>query len=483
MNKLSTIAVLSLMTAVSFSCSGKESETEEPMPGGKPDVVEPTNPEVNPAQDTEDWVYRRNAETGKKEKFFGIGFWGVPGYALKTEPDKDPANEEAFRKWTANSNVMILDPKCLQPYMKDKLLAISGFAWPVYAFSGREPALPTSADRDYYRMQYLKANVDSPAFLKMLDEAVAEYEHRFKDYSHAYAPIDEIALGGLSKWYIPASAGDKINERIKSKASEAVVLVDLLGHGRGSTFFFEKNFLKSHAIMPAKVPYDLLDENARKQTKYPLLGFFKAHDGTPVYSFDAKGNYSYAKIEIETLKSLWFENVKQVAEAYKNNGDVFSINAFSDFSANPILSAVTMDALKAGLGRKPVWLYFDGNGYAKPKNLDPVDYVRLVKCQIYVSLIHGATGILFWNDLHKPSDVFVALQPMLEELQENLPVIKLQTIDKKVAGHLHLLVKQDAEGKKYVIVANTDKSRSVELPFPVSGKKTLTPLEVLVAAL
>lgn len=470
-------AGVSFLAGISFLCAGKG-------PVAMQEKAVAPGPEVNlfPAEDTEDWVYRVNPETGRKEKFFGIGYWAVPGYTLKSSADEDPANVEAYRKWTAHCNLLILDPKFLQPYMKDMLLAICGFAWPVYDFSG-QPGLPTTADQDYYRMQYLKANAGSPAFAKMLDDVLDGYLSRFRDNQRMYAPIDEIALGGRGRWYIPASVGDRIYERIKLKEQDPIVQVDLLGHGRGSTFFFERNYLKTHPFMPAEPPYELLSENARKQTKIPLLGFFQAHDGTPVYSFDTAGNYSYSKIPIETLKGLWYENVKQIAAAYKNNGNVFSINAFIDFFANPVLAGVTTDAMKAGLGKMPVWLYFDGNGYARPASVTVRTYIRTVKCQIYTSLVHGATGILFWNDLSKRADVFVALQPVLQELKKSLPLFELPTVERKIAGDLHVMVKQDAAGKKYLIATNTSKTNRVRLPIRITGKTELAPLEVLVSAL
>lgn len=131
----------------------------------------------------------------------------------------------------------------------------------------------------------------------------------------------------------------------------------------------------------------------------------------------------------------------------------------------------------------PVWLYFDGNAYARPSSVTIPTYIRTVKCQIYTSLVHGATGILFWNDLTKPTDAFVALQPMLQELKKDLPLIELPTVDRKIAGDLHLMVKQDAAGKKYLIATNTSKTNRVGLPIRVTGKTELAPLEVFVTAL
>lgn len=483
MKYLHIFSGLLLLTVVSFSCSGKVPETEEPA---TENTEEPTKPEPKPVPtaDTEDWVYRTDAKTGEKEKFFGVVMWHVPGYKLTTTPDPDDTNEADYLRRTAYCNVVMVDPRYLKPYMSQRMQMISNFSNTVHGYLDKIDGLPkTATDKDYFRTQYLKANVNNPDFVQALDNAVRSLMNDYRDYERIYAPIDELALGGVARWYIPASVGDKIYERIKLKEKDPIVIVDLMGHGRGSTYFFEQNYLKDHPIMPANPPYELLSENARKQKDLPLLGFSQAHDGTGVYTYDASGKYSYTNLSEEKLKSLWFENVKQVAAAYKNNGNVFSINAFRDFNAYPILAAVTTDALKAGLGKMPVWLYFDGNGYAKPATLSPENYIRSVKCQIYTSLVHGATGIMFWNDWHKTPEVYEALQPTLKELQENLPVIKLQTVDKKIAGHLHLLVKQDANGKQYVVATNTDKSKSVNLPFAVGNKKALAPLEVFVSAL
>ena len=74
--------------------------------------------------------------------------------------------------------------------------------------------------------------------------------------------------------------------------------------------------------MPEDPPYELLSEEARANKTIPLLGF-EAYDGTPVYNFDRNGRYSYNNIDFESYKKMWFENVKQIAAAYKNSGNLF----------------------------------------------------------------------------------------------------------------------------------------------------------------
>lgn len=435
------------------------------------------------AEPGENWVFRKNKNTGKDEKFFGIGFWHVPGYPSPKTPDLEELNAAIFKERTAYCNIVFMDARFIKPYMNEKIRMISNFSNTVHSYLDGLSFLPNGADKDYYRAQYLKANVSNPSFVNKLDSSIDYLMHQYKDFDRIYAPIDEIALGGVSKWSIPVVVGDKMRERIKMKENNPIVFVDLLGHGRGSSFFFEQNYLKEHSALPAAPPYDLLSTQAQANKKIPLLGFYQSHNGVPVYKFDDKGNYFYNEFNRDTLMRLWYENVKQIALAYASNGDVFSINAFRDFYTHPVLSGVTVDALKAALGNKPVWLYFDGNGYAKPSNISPQHYVSSVKCQIYTSIIHGATGIFFWNDWSKTPEVFDALLPMLKVLNEDLPVIKLNTSEYFAKGDLHWIKKTDKKGKKYIIIANTSPTDKIPVNIRGFAKKELNPLEAFVSPL
>lgn len=157
-------------------------------------------------------------------------------------------------------------------------------------------------------------------------------------------------------------------------------------------------------------------------------------------------------------------------------------SAFRDYFAYPVLSGITVDALREGLcPNTPIWIYFDGNGYTKPANMAPEEYIQIVKCQIYTSLIHGATGILFWNDWSKTPEVFDVLLPMLGELNDNLPVITLETMDKKVDNNLHILIKEDKNGGKHIIATNTSKTDKIKIDIPGVDKEELEPLEVYIS--
>lgn len=467
----SIITAAMLFLSLNISCADKEI-----IDDNKDDDKEKPKQEV---KDTESWVYRKNNLSGRGEKFFGIVHYNFPGYLHHRDPDPDGSNEAIFKAKTTYVNTIVIDDKFVKPYMNDKVLIPSNYLrWRIQNYLDKQN-LPDGADKDYYRTQFLKENVSNINFVSELDNGIDVLKNKFKNYDMEYNTIDEIALGGLGHYHTPPSVGERIYDRIKRKESNPLVLVDLLGHGRGSSFFFEQNYLKEHTSMPKDPPYEVLTDRARANKSIPLLGFFEAHDGTPVYNFDQNGKYSYNNIDFESYKKMWFENVKQIAAAYKNSGNLFSLNAYNDFFKYPILSGVTVDAIKAGIGDMPIWIYFDGNGYSKPASMSPEDYVNEVKCQIYTSIVHGATGVMFWSDTTKEPYVFDALTPMLKELNENIFIFKMNTTETTIINDLHVMIKED-KGKKYIIATNTNKTGPVSLNIAGVNKKTLNALEVYI---
>ncbi|WP_418892536.1 hypothetical protein [Limibacterium fermenti] len=430
------------------------------------------------------WVLKKEFDKNEYEKFFAIGTWHVPGYAFTDSVETDEKsyenNASLFKKKTDPFNMVFMTPGFQKDYMTDKIHIINPFSPILHHYLDSIPELPKGKDKDYYRVQYLKKVVNTADFDQYLDTEIKKVLQNLPNERYLFSHIDEIALGGVSRWAIPPSVGAKFNQKVKENDKDALIFVDLLGHCRGTTYFFEQSYLRNHDALPEEPPYELLSESARK-CEIPLLGFFKSYNDMPVYQFD-NGKYDYADYGFETLKSNWYENAKLIAQDYKGCGDVFGINAFWDFSNYPVLSGITVDALRAGLGADtPIWIYFDGNGYARPAGVSPEMYVELVKCQIYTAVIHGATGILFWNDWSKKPEVFDTLLPMLKELNKNLSVIELKTVDKKIDNNLHILIKQDEKGQKYIIATNTSKTDELQLIIPTIQKKELAPLEVFIS--
>jgi len=440
--------------------------------------------------DNDGWILRKKTGSNKYEKFFAIGLWNVPGYTfIKTnEPDNENSNAKLFLERTKNYNMTFVGEGYKKDYMKGIIQCISSVNFPNTLKSYLDKVPSINSDKvasPYLRAQYIRKAIDNndPKLKQALDSMINHLCQLNADNDYAWAPIDEISQGGsASFWNWPANVGDIVKERIKNKVKDGLIHTDLMGVGRGNSYLFEQLYLKTHASLPENPPMELLSKEARECVKNPLLGFRVAYDGSPVYDFN-KGEYGYKEYDFETLKRLWFENIKICAAGFKNSGDVFGINAFRDFVAYPILSGITVDAIKAGINPNiPVWLYFDGNGYAKSPKVSTEDYVKNVKCQMYTSIVHGATGILFWNDRSKKPEVFDAIAPVVKEMKDNVKIFVLKTVETKADNDLHYVIKQKDSKHKYIIATNTSLTNT--LPINVKGvnKKSLKPLEVYVAS-
>lgn len=437
------------------------------------------------ATDKDGWVLQKKDKQNKFEKFFAIGIWGVPGYEFSKEKEKDSAtyydNAKIFAQQTALFNAVIIQTDYGRPYMNGilKMTGTSEFPNELKTYAAnkvmKNSTIPNNA---YTRMQELKKPANKQELSDIINKTI-DSVNKNNTGDHIWSPIDEVA-NGLG-WNWPVTAVEAIYKNIKAKEKTALVYTDLMGTGKGNTFLFEQRYLQKNNSLPSTPPYQVLKPEELSYAKDSLLGFNQAYNGYPQYEFK-NGTYAYKQYAIDTLKKLWFENVKCTAASYKNGGDVFGVNAFLDFYAYPVLAGITVDAIKAGAGAKiPVWLYFDGNGYARPKKISVNDYTEIVRCQIYTSIIHGATGIMFWSDLRNSVENFDVIISVVKELKNNLQIIYMKTLQSRWEGDLHYIIKQDGNGKKYIIASNTSKTNAAQLNIS-KLKRILKPIEVYISA-
>lgn len=437
--------------------------------------------------DKDGWILRKKPGSNKYEKFFAVCLWNIPGYSRtkSTDPDSVKNNTKLFLEKTKYYNMKFGGSDQPKDF-KNKLIPFisqPNFPAAFKRYLDRVPSINSDqVASPYLRSQYIRKDINNPKLKDALDSMINLLCQKNSGNDYGWAPIDEIIQAGASgKWNWPACVGDIIYERIRNKQKDALVFTDLMGVGRGNSYLFEQLYLKTHSSLPDNPPVELLSKEARECVKNPLLGFRMAYDGSPVYTFK-NGEYRYKEYDFETLKRLWFENVKICSEGFKNSGNVFGINAFRDFFAYPVLSGITVDAIKAGISPEiPVWLYFDGNGYAKESNVSTEDYVKNVKCQMYTSIIHGATGVLFWNDKSKTPDVFDAIAPVLKEMNDNVKIFYLKTIETKIDNDLHYMIKRKNNNHKFIIATNTSLTETLPISIKGNSKKSLKPLEVYVA--
>ena len=218
----------------------------------------------------EGWRYRKNAN-GENEKFFPIGSWGIPGYESDRQNGaKDRTDVEVFKKQARNVDILVTDHRFWKDFMTEEgkiMMTVLPAQFLRYAHLEKIPELSNKGgENGYYRMQYLKEAIKDPSFIQKLDDDIITNKARHPNAELAYLPIDEVAQGLYNDhWTVPPGVGDKIYERLNVHDPNSIVFVDLAGHGKGSTFFFEKRYLQKHASMPADPPYDaIINKSARE---------------------------------------------------------------------------------------------------------------------------------------------------------------------------------------------------------------------------
>lgn len=224
--------------------------------------------------------------------------------------------------------------------------------------------------------------------------------------------------------------------------------------------------------MPKEPPYEILP----KVKRHNLNAFAQSYDGTPVY---IDGTFDYTPLDSARLIDAIYTNIKLCSKDYKQCGDVFGVNVFMDTNRYPILSGISVDAIKEGVGEdRPVWIFFDGNGYAVPDGESVPFFIKNLKCQMYTSLIHGATGVMFWNDREKSTDIFNGLNKVVAEMTARENVLKMDTEKKSWNGDLHYMIKKNGK-LRYLIASNTNKKQNKILHLPGMKSLNLRPLDVM----
>lgn len=423
------------------------------------------------------WVMRMGVNDKNYEKFFAIGIWQIPNYnfnqlTLTEESKKFPKNRKEFINNTSDFNLSYFQSGYNKSYMSNMIgmVGTSELDWVLKNTYNKD-----NKKNSYYFMRELENNLNSSRFKKTVNEGIDIVTKHFKSFDYIWALFDEIA-NGYENWNWPTVVTDSIYAEIKKRTPDKLVYIDLIGSlgGVGNTFLFEQHYKKSHKFLPKDPPFNFLTNNNKYNSSH--IDFQVDFNGTQI--FDKNGKIRSNNID----KQIWYENIKRTASGYKNSGDIFGINAYDIAFESPDIIGLTVDAIKEGTSKNtPVWIFFDSNGYAKPLTQSITDYINNVKCQIYTSLVHEATGLLFYNDTNKSDKVFKAILPLINELNRNKHILYLNTVEKNVRGDIHYIVKENSNKSRYLIAVNTNKNDAVFFVNNFSKKKYFLPLEVYIS--
>lgn len=381
------------------------------------------------------WVIRYDIMKREKDYFFAVGLWGIPEYKFTPNnkidsPEIYRKNKVVFDNYTELFNLVYSHCGYSKEYMNNKII-VSGnseFPWYIRKYMNTiEGNSNNQTNSKYVNMPFLEEQVNRGLLNAEIVDAIdliksSHRKNRINNY--IWSPIDEV-----SSW--PPNLIESIYKQIKSSINKPLVYIDLTGNGKS------RSFNNKHKLPIESNHYDL------------------------------------------TFDDEWYQNVKQIANEYRNGGDVFGINSYRDFFQKPKLAGITIDAIKDGVGNDiPVWLWFDSAAYGKPNNIKLDDYIKNVKCQIYTSIIHGASGVMFWTDTNKESKVFISILPIIEDINNLIPIIKSRTLEKNSNGDLHYMIKE-YKNKKIAIISNTNKDKSIYITYPFYMQ--LEPLQVYVS--
>ncbi len=431
------------------------------------------------------WVYRNG------KKFFALGIWGIPGYETKPfQIDTDSANIAKYKKITRIFNLVYCQFGREQTYMARSVLMTGWdfFHWRmVKRFVGDSLYIPDrdkNGHIDYTEMRFIKDNIESYYKDYMRNQIVKPVLKRFAPFDFIWFLIDEPNTG-FQNWAWHPAIIFKYAQEVRRRSPGRIILLDLFGSLKGDRLNYELIYAKKFSTLPDRLPVGIHSEQMEGDPK-KLFTYNYAADGTSVYYFDTIRN-KWRPRPWHLFQNKFYYNVFQAALLYNSGADVFSVNSYQDFYRYPEAAAIVVDAIKDACGKdKPVWLFFDGAAVAKPENVSENAYVKNIRCQMYLSLIHGATGILIWSKKDVSQTYFQLLVNVLREIKNNQFIFegtteKSGTLFKKV----HFCIKITRNNQRFLILANSDKSSSYHLGEmngqPVNAN--LKPLDVIVMQL
>jgi hypothetical protein len=382
------------------------------------------------------WVMRKKNTDKDYEKFFAIGLWGIPGYDYTNKKNislrSDLGNQKIFRDRTENFNLVYMHTNNVRSFMNTQTLIVGTSEIPWYL--NHHPILKSIVENkgsvidQRKRIENLKGEVRK----KIIKDAISYIDKTLLSQglnNFIWAPIDEVV-----GW--PISVTEQIFNEIK-KYNNDIVFIDLLGNG------YDRPFSAGG------------------------------------------GRYLRSQVDKDSFFDFWYNNVSSITSTYLSSGDIFGVNSFNDFYKYPFLVGLTVDAIFEGAQTKDiaVWIFFDSNGYSKPVGVKVEDFYKNIKCQVYTSIVHGATGVIFWNDLTKRS-LSDSLEFLVGELKINDVIFKGFTLSKYTRGDIHCLTKKTSDGSMYMIATNTSKDSNNVFYHNESGSMiNLSPLQVLVRKL
>jgi len=439
--------------------------------------------------DNEGW-----ALINDNEKFFAVGLWGIPHYTFTKEDTEPKNNEKLFTSETENFNFIHIQKDFQKQYMQltGKIIStgLTTFRWylsergyigNVDLYTDDDPS--NDSIIHYKRMKSIRGKADSlETYIKteIADSLIAGFD----SYNFIHFIMDEPDTGGRG-WYWHPDVLKIYHDYVHEQNTNNLTYLDLGGNICGNRFFYEKAFGDTFKIGTNPDTGECSPEN--------MDTYNYASDSTSVYTY--RRRWIFKDIWTRRPNSYFIHkfcnNVKETAAAYKNVSDVLGVNSYSVFRDYPEVAGETVDAIKVGCGSdKPVWLFFDAAADQRPRSMSYTDYFKNIKCQVYTSIVHGATGAFFYaitDSEPVKTHYWPKIKSLAKDLQDRRYVFEMPVVNQywdtqyhlPDYDHLHYSIRStDKEKNIYLIATNTDKKNTLKVKISGFPEFTLEPLGV-----
>jgi hypothetical protein len=476
---------------------------------------------------TPNWSTHDGWVLKKGQKFFAVGIQGIPGYMFKGDKNDSTVYRDTARVF----NLIYMESGRIKPYMSGSYnpgtVTMAGTGLFYWMFNDTDDGGFNRYGHNIFGSAFTLdgAQYVNPYKMVQLRNLGGEYTSRYmsmiKDYmdgqygfgniipesDRIYMMPDE-ADDGKSGWVWAPETLKKYYDAIKPYENGKLVFLGL-GGVAGSRYLYEnKNYCSYRFPFPYSVPDPLkldMDLFMYAWNDSSRTGI-RVNDNKP---YDPKTPDSVYEIDnsrrtpFDVLRKYFHDNALFVSGAYRDVADVIGLNSYRIFTLYPEVAGEVVDAIKEGCGPgKPVWLYFeaspDKNVY---EGVSESDIPKLLKCQVYTSIVHGATGVIFWTWgyesyrdwtkrgalTHVDSSFYArTVKPLARELRKNSSVFEGSLVNKGVIGAIHyarFLVAGENADTKYIVAVNTSKTQTGEFRLEGSPEFALAPFEVRIELL
>jgi len=426
------------------------------------------------------------------EKIFAIGLWGIPYYTFTKKGAEPKNNGTLFTSETDDFNLIHIQRDFQKPYMQSTgkivstglttfrwYLSESGYTGNIDLYTDDEPS--NDSILNYERMKSIREKTDSLEIYietEIVDSLIADFD----GYNFIHFIMDEPDTGGRG-WYWHPDLLKIYNDYVHEQNTNNLTYLDLGGNICGNRFFYEKTFGDTFKVG--------INPNNGECSPDNMDTYNYASDSTSVYAYRRRWIFKdiWARRPNSYFIHKFYDNVKETASAYKNASDVLGVNSYSVFRDYPEVAGETVDAIKAGCGSdKPVWLFFDAAADQKPRSMSYADYFKNIKCQVYTSIVHGATGAFFYaitDSEPVKTHYWPKIKSLAKDLQEKQYIFVMPVVDQywntkyhlKDYEHLHYSIRSSGKEKNvYLIATNTNKNKSLEVAIKGFPEFTLEPL-------